>query len=117
MEKSAASFDGYFIEQSAPVRAKLEELRALVRDALPEATEDYKSGAPVFNNAYGVTVAYLHGGADHASLGFVRGAALHDPDGLLEGTGDASRYVKFSPGETIPRAKLTALLRQCAGMK
>ena len=117
MEKSAGSFDGYIAERSAPVRAVLEDLRALVHEALPDAFEGYKWGAPVFDNAQGVTVVYLYGGKDHANLGFVRGAELDDPERVLKGGGKAGRHVQVFPGDKVPRAALAALLRQCADMK
>lgn len=116
MEKSAGSFDGYIAERSEPVRAVLEDLRALVHEALPEVSEGYKWGAPVFDNAQGVTVVYLYGGKDHANLGFVRGAELDDPGNILKGGGKAGRHVQVFPGGVIPRTALAALLRQCAGM-
>jgi hypothetical protein len=114
MGESAASFDGYITERSAPVRKVLEELRALVHEALPEAAEGFKWGAPVFDNAHGVTVVYLYGGKDHANLGFVRGAELNDPDKLLKGSGKAGRHVQVFPSDETPKAALAALLRQCA---
>jgi len=117
MEKSAGSFNGYIAERSEPVRAVLEALRALVHEALPEAVEGFKWGAPVFNNAHGVTVVYLYGGKDHANLGFVRGAELDDPGKILKGGGKAGRHVQVFPGDDIPKTALAALLRQCADMK
>jgi hypothetical protein len=117
MEKSAGSFDGYIAERSEPVRAVLEDLRALVHEALPEASEDYRWGAPVFNNSHGVTVVYLYGGKDHANLGFVRGAELDDPRNILKGGGKAGRHVQIFPGDKVQRTALAALLRQCADMR
>lgn len=117
MEKAAGSFDAYIAERSEPVRAVLEALRALVHEALPEAAEGYRWGAPVFDNLHGTTVVYLYGGADHANLGFVRGAGLDDPQNLLRGGGGAGRHVPVYPGDRLPRKALVALLRQCADMK
>jgi len=116
MEKSAPAFNGYIAKRSAPVRALLEDLRALVHETLPEAVEGFKWGAPVFDNAHGVTVVYLYGGKDHANLGFVRGAELDDPAKRLKGGGKAGRHVQVLPGAKIPKAALAALLRQCAGL-
>lgn len=117
MTKSAQSFDGYITERSEPVRAVLEKLRALVHQALPDAVETFKWGAPVFDNAHGVSVVYLYGGKDHANLGFIRGAELDDPEGILKGAGKDGRHVKIYPGKAAPMAALTALVRQCAAMK
>jgi hypothetical protein len=95
----------------------LEELRSLVHEALPAAVEGYKWGAPVFDNAHGVTVVYLYGGKDHANLGFVRGAELDDPEKILKGAGKSGRHVQVFPGQAIPKAALMALLRQCADLR
>jgi hypothetical protein len=35
------------------------------------------------------------------SLGFIRGAALDDPDGLLEGTGASVRHIKIKTPEQL----------------
>lgn len=117
MADSRAAFEEYIAERDAPVRAVLEELRALVHAALPDAAEGFKWGAPVFDNAHGVTVVYLYGGKDHANLGFVRGAELDDPHRILKGSGKAGRHVQIFPGKTVPAAQLTALLAQCAALK
>jgi hypothetical protein len=72
-----------------------------------------KWGAPVYWNAAGKPVIYLYGGRDHANLGFLHGAGLDDPDGLLEGRGASGRHVKVFPGKPWPRAALAALVSQC----
>lgn len=116
MTKSAAAFDSYIAARDEPVRALLEELRGLVHEAMPGAVEDFKWGAPVFDNAQGVTAVYLYGGRDHANLGFVRGAELDDPERILKGGGKAGRHVSVYPGKTMPKPALAALLRQCAAL-
>lgn len=116
MTEPIAEFDSYIADRAPPVRAVLEDLRALVHAAMPDAVEGFKWGAPVFDNAQGVTVVYLYGGKDHANLGFVRGAELDDPAKLLKGGGKAGRHVKVYPRKPVPETQLAALLRQCAGM-
>ena len=44
------------------------------------------------------------------NLGFFRGAALPDPDGLLEGAGAAMRHVKIRSVEEARRPELLTLL-------
>ena len=117
MDDSDIAFDSYIAGRDAPVRDVLEDLRRLVHEALPDAAEGFKWGAPVFDNAHGVTVVYLYGGKDHANLGFVRGAELDDPAAILKGRGKAGRHVRIFPGAAIPRAELAALLRQCAALE
>lgn len=52
---------------------------------------------------------YLAPHRDRVNLGFYHGAHLHDPSGLLEGTGKTLRHVKLRGG--IPEG-VEALLRQ-----
>jgi hypothetical protein len=51
-----------------------------------------------------------------ASLAFLRGAALDDPDGLLEGTGAAVRHVKIRSAAQLAerRGALQRLLEAAA---
>ncbi len=47
---------------------------------------------------------YITGFSKHANLGFLGGASLNDPDGVLEGTGAAMRHVKFASASEIAEA-------------
>lgn len=58
----------------------------------------------------------------HAAVGFFRGAALADPDRLLEGTGKFMRHVKLRPGDPVDALALRRLvetayadLQRCLG--
>jgi hypothetical protein len=113
MAKAKETVEGYIAARSPGVGALLEDLRAFVQETLPEAREGMKWGAPVYWNAAGKPVVYLYGGRDHANLGFLHGAGLDDPEGILEGRGVSGRHVKLFPGKALPRAALAALLRQC----
>jgi len=46
----------------------------------------------------------------HVNVGFFRGAALPDPNGLLEGTGKFMRHVKLVPGLEPDAGALTQLI-------
>ena len=116
MAKAAKTVDEYIEERSEAVRSVLQELRALVHAAIPNAAEVMKWGAPVFVNGNNKPVVYLYGGRDHANLGFLHGTALDDPDGLLEGRGAWGRHVKLFPGKELPEMALTGLLGQCANI-
>ncbi len=105
----------YVAARKPPVRAVLSALRELVGRTLPEAVEGMKWGAPVYYDPAGEAIIYLYGGKDHAHLGFVQGAGLDDPDGILKGRGESGRHVKCPAGEALPEAKLVRLLNQCAG--
>ena len=117
MTKREQTVEDYVAERSAPVQKTLKELSALVESALPKSTLGIKWGAPVFTNAHGTPVIYLYGGKNHANLGFVRGAELDDPTGLLKGSGKAGRHVKIYPDVKMPKPALKALIRQCKALE
>ncbi len=54
--------------------------------------------------------AYVGAFKAHVNVGFFRGTALHDPSGLLQGTGKQMRHVKLRPGEEVDADALTVLI-------
>lgn len=48
---------------------------------------------------------YITGFAAHSNLGFLKGAAMNDPDHVLEGTGTSMRHVKFRTAAELEEAK------------
>ena len=54
--------------------------------------------------------AYVNAFRAHVNVGFFQGAALADPDGLLEGTGKFMRHVKLSPEHNIDASALQRLI-------
>ena len=62
--------------------------------------------------------AYVNAFTAHVNVGFFRGAALSDPDGLLEGNGKVMRHVKLRPGgEAAAPALLKLVNAAYADMK
>ena len=47
----------------------------------------------------------------HVNVGFFRGADLHDPHQLLEGTGKNMRHVKLKPDQEVNEPALQALIQ------
>ena len=54
--------------------------------------------------------AYVNAFTAHVNVGFFRGAALPDPNGLLEGTGKYMRHVKLRPEGEVDAAALLRLI-------
>lgn len=82
----------------AHMRACGPDVRELMHDGCPTAcVED----APF---------AYVAVFRAHVNVGFFHGNALHDPAGLLEGTGKFMRHVKLRPGVACDEAALAALV-------
>ena len=96
----------------------LARLRALIREAAPEAVEAVKWRKP--SNPAGVPV-WEHGGLictgetyrDKVKLTFARGAALDDPAGLFNSSldGNTRRAIDIRSGDEIDEAALKALVR------
>lgn len=102
------SVDDWIDRQPDLQRALLRDLRALVRDHAPHLSERVKWSAPWYEGSD--NVAYLATHERYATFGICHGAALEDPDGLLEGTGKAMRHVKVRALDNGRRDQLRALL-------
>ena len=96
-------------------------LRALVRDAVPDAIERVRLGWHLIGydlplRRYGVYFAYVAPEPAHVHLGFEYGAFMEDPAGLLQGEGITKqvRWLTFaSPAEIDPEPTI-ALVREGA---
>lgn len=99
------------------LRAEPADLRSLARtwfermrdcaDDVRELMHDGQPTACIGDAAF----AYVATFSAHVNVGFFHGAALADPEGLLQGTGKAMRHAKLRPGQAIDEAALDALVR------
>ncbi len=87
-------------------RQQFEVLRGLGTD-VRELLHDGHPTACVGDCAF----AYVNAFRAHVNVGFFRGAALADPDGLLQGTGRHMRHVKLGPEHPVDPAALQWLMR------
>jgi hypothetical protein len=95
------------------------ELRNIVASVAPAASEtihwgcldyyDESRGGPVSAGICQIGVQ-----EDHVRLGFVHGAFLPDPKGLLEGKGKAKRFVRILSYEEAPWDDLKDLIAASA---
>ena len=93
------------------------ELREFVLKVAPEADEKiafhalcyYKSGQPY--GVIGGNVCMIGPRDDVLHLGFIHGAFLPDPEGLLQGTAKSARHIKLRDPKDIHRRALKALIR------
>jgi hypothetical protein len=93
------------------------ELRELVLAAAPEATETIRWNSLFYYKAYegGVirgAVCCVGIKNDCVQLGFVHGAFLPDPEGLLSGEGKAKRQIELRSFKDIRRAAFKKLIRE-----
>jgi hypothetical protein len=90
----------------------LSRLRDLIRQADPEAVEEWKwRGVPVWYHDGMICTGETY--KKVVKLTFAKGAALDDPSRLFNSSleGNTRRAIDFHEGETIDEAALKALVR------
>ncbi|WP_295808032.1 DUF1801 domain-containing protein [uncultured Nitratireductor sp.] len=93
----------------------LSKLRALVKQALPDVTEEWKwRGVPVWYRDGMICTGETYKKA--VKMTFAKGASLDDPSGLFNASleGNTRRAIDFHEGDTIDEDALKALLRAAA---
>ena len=111
--KKYASFDDYLDDQPARSRSIIRALRRFVKRVQPELQESVKWGNGCWVKGK-VPVCYVYSAPDCVQFGFLRGSALKDPRGLLEGNGQYVRHVKVRKPSDINEDVFQAFLRQAA---
>jgi len=105
--------DEWFASIDEPISAIAEELRSLILDALPGATECIKWGTPVYEQ--NGPICSLRKGKEFIALQFGSiGTSLKDPNGLLEGTGKKMRHVKLRSKDDIKKRQFISWVKQAA---
>lgn len=113
MTQHDPAVDAWFDRYDNPQRDLVLAVREAILDADDRVTEVIKWQAPTF--VYKGNIASFYPKTKtHASLMFHRGAALDDPEGLLEGEGDVSRVARFLDADDLDakRVALQRLIRQ-----
>lgn len=95
------------------------ELRNVVAQVAPDATEDIRHGGLVyyFEDLGGPVSAGICGIAikpDHVRLYFTHGAFILDRSNLLKGSGKAMRYLKLVNFESVPWEEIRILITEHA---
>jgi len=85
----------------------VKKLIECVKGALPDAELAIKWSQPVFSS--NGPFCFIKPAKAHLNFGFWWGAKMDNPDGLLEGSGDKMRHIKFAEGDTIDCARLARL--------
>jgi hypothetical protein len=85
-----------------------------MRECGPDVRELMHDGCPTVC-VEDAAFAYVGVFKAHVNVGFFRGADLHDPRSLLEGTGERMRHVKIRPGVDLDARALGALIREAYG--
>jgi hypothetical protein len=86
------------------------KLRALIKEAAPEASESIKWAQPVYELEG--PFAYIKAFKNAVNFGFWRGAELEDPQGVLQGTGEKMRHVKLGKADPVDAKLLARFVHQ-----
>jgi hypothetical protein len=109
-----APIDGMIAKQPPELRAIIEELRALIADAAPDATAQLKWGMPNFSIGKSMMCA-IGGHKSHVNLVLSGPPQIFtDPKGLLEGEAKTGRHLKLTSLADLPRAAVKGWLRAAA---
>jgi hypothetical protein len=100
------------IEELGDWRGKmLSRLRGLIRQADPDAVEEWKWNVPVWSHDGLICTGETY--KNVVKLTFAKGAAVKDPSGLFNSSleGNTRRAIDFREGESIDEKALKALVR------
>ncbi|HEX7115818.1 MAG TPA: DUF1801 domain-containing protein [Steroidobacter sp.] len=95
----------------------LGRLRALIREADPEVTEEWKwRGVPVWSHDGILCTGETY--KNVVKMTFAKGASLEDPAGLFNASleGNTRRAIDFREGDTIDEKALKALIRAAVAL-
>ena len=94
------------------VRALAQQLRGLMRELVPDATERASRGwnSISYHDAQSGYFCGIFPRPPAVRLLFEHGAALPDPDHLLTGDTRQVRWIDLRPGEPVPREGIARLV-------
>jgi len=103
------AIDAWMIEHAGELGAIAQQWFDVMRKCGDEVRELMHDGCPVacLGDA---PFAYVNVFTAHVNVGFFQGAALPDPDRLLQGNGTFMRHVKLIPGTAANSAALSRLI-------
>lgn len=109
------SFEDAMSGSTEPVKRIATRLRDLIVDVYPDVVEvpwpkQKTIGYGVGPKKMSEHFCYIGAYTEHVNLGFYYGAALLDPEGILEGTGKNLRHVKVRDVEETSRKSLRKLI-------
>jgi hypothetical protein len=105
------AIDAWMKEHAGELGAIAREWFEVMRKCGDEVRELLHDGCPVacLGDA---PFGYVNVFTSHVNVGFFHGAALPDPDRLLQGSGKFMRHVKLRPGTATNDAALSGLIHK-----
>ncbi len=114
------SFDEVIAQAPPEIKALARAARALIAEVLPGVTEvpwarQKIAGYGVGPKKMSQHFCYIAPFKKHVNLGFMYGAHLPDPAGLLEGKGADLRHVKLRQPADVDQTALRQLIENATG--
>src|SRR5882757_4710749 len=106
----------FLTDYDRPVADLALALREIILEEAPEASESIYQVYTVaiwfgFSGKMKDMFCYITTHAEHVNLGFPRGAALPDPNGVLDGEGKTMRHIKFRSERELERPFVRRYIR------
>jgi hypothetical protein len=95
----------------------LAQVRKLIKDTIPDVTEEWKwRGVPVWYAGGMICTGESY--KTHVKVTFAKGASLEDPKGMFNSSldGNVRRAIDFFEGDKVNVAAFKALLREAAAL-
>jgi hypothetical protein len=115
-ESASALIDARIVELGGWRGEMLARIRALIKEADPEVTEEWKWENPVWSHDGLICTGEAY--KDKVKMTFARGASLKDPSGLFNSSleGRVRRAIDFHEGDTLNKQALKALIRAAVAL-
>ena len=108
------SAEEFLADYSPEVRELALQARALILDCLPQMVEFVDPPSKIiaygFSSKYADLICAIAPYKTYVNLIFSRGAALPDPEGLLQGTGKRARHVRIQHQDDLRQPGVRVLL-------
>lgn len=102
--------DAYFAPLPANVRAALEQVRAIIREAAPNCTERVSYGIPIFRLRR--DLVGLSAQDHHCSLHTMSPALVEALAGEMKDVEVSGATIHFSPEKPLPKALIQKIVRE-----
>ena len=107
---------GFLEAYDRPISDLALALREIILQEVPDASESIYQVYTVaiwfgFSGKMKDMFCYITTHAEHVNLGFLRGTALPDPNGVLEGEGKTIRHIKFRSERDLDRPFVRRYIR------
>ena len=116
-ESPSGQLASFIAKFDPPMQRRIKAVRAAVRKRMPTANELVYDNYNFFVIGYSSSerpsdaIVSIVANAKGVSMCFIYGASLPDPDGILQGGGNRTRFVRLPSAATLSEAPVARMLR------